>query len=139
MQLWRAVTGVEISCFKERGEKNQESRALSLTHAHTHTAYSLCASTSSSSPFTAAEEGARRALGPAELARAGCVHALRDEHVQIGNTYLLLRLGLWEEGQHEAEYFLHTDLTTDISTLFCALLPLAKYKKTKRYIKLDLT
>ena len=77
---------------------NTHTHAHTRMHTHTHTAYSLCASTSSSSSAVkAAEEGARRPLGPSELARVGCVRALCDERVQISDAYLLLCLGLWEE------------------------------------------
>lgn len=87
------------------------------THTQSYTAYSLCASSSSSSPVTAAEEGARRPLWPAELARAGRVRALCDELVQIADSHRLLRLSLREE-QREDECFpdthTHTGLSTDM-------------------------
>lgn len=69
-----------------------------LVSFHIHAAFSLCASTMSlSSPFTAAQAGARRGFERTELARTGCVRALSDECVQIRDVYLLLRLGLLED------------------------------------------
>ena len=77
-------------------KKNNNSRVS--CSFHTHAGYCFCAFiTSSSSPLTAAEEGAGRPLRATELARTGRVCALCDECVQISDANLVLCLSLWED------------------------------------------
>lgn len=78
-------------------KKKKKCNSLLLFDADvTHSSFlRVCVSIlSSSSPFAAAEEGARRPVRPAELAGTGRVCALHDERVQVRLRILLLRLGL---------------------------------------------
>lgn len=87
-----AVTRVEIWCFKERGrEKERKKDAIPHTSC---LLLLLLLYPPFSSPLATAEEGAGRAFGYAEFARAGRVRALCDERLQIRDAYLLLCLGL---------------------------------------------
>lgn len=52
-------------------------------------------------PVTATEEGTRRRFQSAELSRAGCVFALGDERVQIGDTQGLLSLVLFNNDNNK--------------------------------------
>lgn len=96
--LKACIGHVKAECKCSRLLLEWKYRALKSKREKTRTRSSISApasSPSSSSPVTAAQEGARRPFGPTELAGAGRVFALCNEHVQIGDAYLLLSLGLW--------------------------------------------